>query len=342
LTSWRRGRRGRALRSQVASFALALALALALCYVPTSYYVVMPGAARDVGEMVAVRGEVGGGPGKILLLTVSTRRANLVHAAYAALRPSVDLRHESEFMREGEDWEDYLERTRRMMERSQIAAEVVALKELGYEGAYVDGVGARVVEVFADGPARGVLRVGDVIVRVDGMRIGLLEDLNIAMGRYRIGDLAFFQVRRDGELISVEVPTVENPARPGFAAVRVRVVQEGLTYSVPVPIEFDVDDVSGPSAGLAFALEVADRLLRGEDLTGRRDIAVTGTLDAYGNVGPVGGLRQKVYAARRAGAEVLVVPAQNAGEARRFAGDLEVIPAGTFGEALEALRSRAP
>ena len=52
----------------------------------------------------------------------------------------------------------------------------------------------------------------------------------------------------------------------------------------------------GPSAGLAFTLEVYDAL-SGHHLANGRKIAVTGTMDLAANVGPIGGVRQKVLGA---------------------------------------------
>jgi len=58
----------------------------------------------------------------------------------------------------------------------------------------------------------------------------------------------------------------------------------------------------GPSAGLMFTLGVYD-LVTGQNLTGGRKIASTGTIDVEGNVGIIGGVQQKVVAAEQAEAE---------------------------------------
>jgi PDZ domain-containing protein len=57
-----------------------------------------------------------------------------------------------------------------------------------------------------------------------------------------------------------------------------------------------------------------------------------------GTVAPVGGLKQKTIGARRAGADVFLVPAgENAQEARRYAGKMRVIPVNSYRQALRAL-----
>jgi PDZ domain-containing protein len=93
----------------------------------------------------------------------------------------------------------------------------------------------------------------------------------------------------------------------------------------------------GPSAGLAFTLEVYD-VLSGQHLAKGRKIAVTGTIDLAGEVGPIGGVRQKVLGAVRRRADLVLVPEANAADARAAAhGRIKVIAVTSFREALTAL-----
>ncbi len=113
-------------------------------------------------------------------------------------------------------------------------------------------------------------------------------------------------------------------------------------------IAVDTNDISGPSAGLAMSLAIIDDLTPG-DLTGGKKVAVTGTIDSQGNVGPIGALAQKAIAARRSGAQVFIVPACQdpadrvcaadlATARKRVGDDVEFAPVSTLDEALEALR----
>jgi Lon protease-like protein/universal stress protein family protein len=109
-----------------------------------------------------------------------------------------------------------------------------------------------------------------------------------------------------------------------------------LGYRLPVRAQIDSGDVIGPSAGLAFTLALLDRLTPG-DLTGGRPVAVTGTIALDGTVGPVGAVGQKVASARRAGAEVMLVPRSAYTTALRNRGTMQVVPVGTLAEALAAM-----
>src|SRR5207249_215834 len=83
----------------------------------------------------------------------------------------------------------------------------------------------------------------------------------------------------------------------------------------PFPVTIALDDVGGPSAGLMFALGIYDRLTAG-DLTGGQIVAGTGTIDDDGSVGPIGGIQQKLVAAREHGARYFLTPTGNYDEAR--------------------------
>jgi PDZ domain-containing protein len=68
-------------------------------------------------------------------------------------------------------------------------------------------------------------------------------------------------------------------------------------------------------------------------------VAATGTISLDGSVGAIGGVKQKTYGARAAGADVFLVPAagDNAAQARQYAHGLRIIAVTSFPQALRAL-----
>lgn len=106
----------------------------------------------------------------------------------------------------------------------------------------------------------------------------------------------------------------------------------------PLPYSIQSGEVAGPSAGLAFALEMV-AWISGEDLARGRSIVATGVLDSGGAVAPVGGIAQKAVACREGGVEILIVPEANAAEAARNAGALRVVGVSSLAEALAFLRA---
>ncbi len=111
---------------------------------------------------------------------------------------------------------------------------------------------------------------------------------------------------------------------------------QSATIKLPIRVAIDTGDVGGPSAGLAFALELMQKLGRNV-LHGHR-VAATGEIELNGAVSPIGGIKQKTYGARKAGVDVFLVPAgQNARDARRYAGPVRIIPVRSLDQALHAL-----
>ena len=109
-----------------------------------------------------------------------------------------------------------------------------------------------------------------------------------------------------------------------------------LASDLPVDVEISTGEIGGPSAGLAMTLAVIDVLTPGE-LTGGRNVAVTGEIGLDGSVGPIGGIEQKAHAVRRSGIDVFVVPADQVAEIGDAAGDMEVLGVRTLDEAVAAL-----
>lgn len=110
-----------------------------------------------------------------------------------------------------------------------------------------------------------------------------------------------------------------------------------------VRVKLNLADVGGPSAGLFFSLGIIDKLDgdgRGGDLTGGRTIAGTGTIEANGEIGPVGGVPLKTQAAKRDGATVFLVPKDECADAEAEAPKgLRLVPVTTLDSALDALKS---
>ncbi|MET4157679.1 S16 family serine protease [Agromyces sp. PvR057] len=186
---------------------------------------------------------------------------------------------------------------------SQQDAIAAALVELGYDfprDVTVSGV--------AEGsPAEGVLEDDDVIEQVNGVEVFSIDELRAAVQQNGGDEPAEILVLRGGEEVTVEVTPSDN------GGVFVLGVGVRMVYEFPIDVELQLDDVGGPSAGMMFALGIVDELTPGA-MTGGEIIAGTGTIDAPGAVGPIGGIRQKLWGAKDAGATVFLAPESNCDE----------------------------
>lgn len=305
-------------------------------FAPSDSYLILPDEASPLAPLVKVEGERastdGGG---IYYVDVVVRKASLLEEQISALRPDgSDAVPAHAIVPEGSTFKERREQNLRAMDRSQQIAAAVALRELDFDVGS-DPEGALVVAVAQDAPAAGKLSPSDVLVAVDGEAVATPDDLRRLIGRNEVGETVRLRVRSGSETRTVEVGTIASPNDPDQPIVGIQ-VEQFAEIEVPIEVDIDLGNVGGPSAGLAFALDLVEEL-RGTVDRGNR-VAATGEIQLDGTVSPVGGLKQKTIGAKRAGADVFLVPAgDNAAEARRYADGLRIIAVESFQQALRAL-----
>jgi PDZ domain-containing protein len=214
-------------------------------------------------------------------------------------------------------------------------AEAVALRHLGYK-VVIHLRGALVESTTPGSPASKKLRPGDRITAVDGAAALKNSRLSALISRHRIGERVRITFSRNGARRTVALRTIASPVEPHASMIGV-LIGQAATVELPIKVAIDAGNVGGPSAGLAFALELTDKL--GPDIDRDYRVAATGELFLDGSVGQIGGVKQKVIGARRAGIEFMLVPVDgdNAKEARRYAGNMKIVPVTSFQQALHAL-----
>ena len=238
------------------------------------------------------------------------------------------------------------------MRNAKNDAYYVALSKLGYP-VTIDWGPATIQQISCFGvddtgkcnkrsSAADVLKAGDTITSVDGEPVKTLPDLSPLIDKHQVGDTVTIGFQRDGKDMTGDVTLLAAPDGSGRVLIGVQ-MQDTRVVTIPndIKVDFETNDIGGPSAGLAFTLTLIDRLSEG-DLTGGKKVAVTGTIDVDGNVGAIGGLQSKASAVRQAGAQYFIVPF-NQGEAdiaaaQKAAGPgVTIIPVKTIDEALAAL-----
>jgi Lon-like protease len=312
-----------------------LAVAFVLWTLPAEEFVFEPGNAKPLADRVEVEGARPVGAGDVYYVDVFVRRTSRLEDLFPFLLPDgSDVVPEDELLPPGTSEADRDRQTAADMQRSERVASAVALQALGYD-VEATPTGALVVSVAHDVPAAKKIQSGDVIVAVDGVAVRTPDDLRAQIGKREAGDPVELTVRRGKETSRIRTKTVPTPGDPSRPIVGIRVDQEA-DIELPIDIEIDLGQVGGPSAGLAFGLEIARML--GRNVTKGCDVAATGELALDGSVLPVGGLKQKTIGAEDTGVDVFLVPAgDNAAEARSHAEDLEVIAVDSFQQALRLL-----
>lgn len=306
------------------------------------YYVMSPGSSRPTESLISVSGaQTYENDGAVDFLTVSLRQATPVEALAAWVNPDLDLTPEEDIL--GKQTPDQnRDLNIRMMSDSKDAAQYQALTRLGYT-VESNGTGAVVASVVDSGPSASALVPGDVIVSANGRQISFSQELINAISATAPGSTITlgvepFDATMDGARPARDVQVVlgarESDPSKGFLGVST--FTRDLAFNYPVQISIDSGRVGGPSAGLAFTLGILDVMTPGS-LTGGLKVSATGTMALDGAVGPIGGIHQKVMASRRAGVDLMLVPASEVDEARKYAGDLRIEPVESLTQALEVL-----
>jgi Lon-like protease len=311
---------------------------IAIFQLEIPYFAITPGPAPDVLQLIEISG-VRTKPvtGHLLLTTVSLHEVRVAEAIRGWFDADYEVVSRSAIIPSGETEQDAEQRTTLQMHESQEHAAAAALAFLGYQ-VKVTPIGARVSGLVPGAPATKVLHRGDVIVGADAVTIRKAEEVQAIIRRHQVGDEITLKILRGSDQITLKTKTAGNPEDPTQPIIGV-FLDNVPRVTLPLAVDIESLGIGGPSAGLMYALGIVD-LLDSTDLTRGRTIAGTGAIDIDGTVQPVGGIRQKVGAARSAKAELFLAPLIELREACSRAGDLTVIGVEHLKDAVAALHGQ--
>lgn len=298
----------------VAAF-LSVLLGAVIALLPAPYVIYSPGPATNVlgsvggRQLISITGhetyptkgaldmttvEIFGGPG---------RRLSLLEVMQGWVSRADAVVPEAQVYPPGQTQQQVEKETAAEMTDSQEQATAAALRELGMTVPEK----IRVAEVQDGAPVASVIKVGDVITGINDQAATDSAQLRDEITALKPGTPVTVQVTRDGKDLDLSTTTTSSDGRT--------VLGVGLDpqFRFPVDVSFGTKDVGGPSAGMMFALGIYDMLTPGA-ITGGAKIAGTGTIDSRGQVGPIGGIQQKLVGARQAGARWFLAPADNCNE----------------------------
>ncbi|AOX47022.1 putative protein YlbL [Microbacterium sp. MM2322] len=339
-------------RSTVAglwSLAIAVILLFVMTFLPSAYVIQQPGPVFDtLGTSTNAEGEEvplisvpdeddDTSTGQLDLLTVQVsgnreRTPSWIELALAWFDRSRAVVPIDRIFPAGQTTEQRNTENAALMTDSQVESSAAALRALGYDVPQQIAVAT----VDDSGAAAGLLQQNDVLTTVDGVTAPNVDAVRAAV-QAAAGAPVTIGYERDGAAGTVEI----TPRQTDVNGQQQYLLGVGLmlSFDLPVDVKIQLNDVGGPSAGMMFALGIIDKMSPG-DLTGGQHIAGTGTIDADGNVGPIGGIRQKLYGARDAGATWFLAPAANCNEVVGHVPDgIRVFSTSTLQESLTVLQT---
>lgn len=320
---------------------LAVIAGVILWRYPSDTYLLLPDQAHSASAVVTVRNAKpdndGGG---VYFLDVIERKASVLETMFHQIVDSgASFVPPSTVQPQGANESQTQQFDLQEMATSQQIAAAVALRKLGYKVG-VTANGALIVAVGEGTPAAGKLVPGDVIYGVDGRRVFTTDEARTRLRKHHPGEVVDLAVRNGTGLRTVSIKTIADPQDPTIPIIGV-LLEQAAHIKLPFPVTIDTGNIGGPSAGLAFALEVMEKL--GRDVDRGYKIAATGEIFLDGAVGPIGGAKQKTIGARRSGVDIMLAPAgDNASTARKYAGHMRVIAVESFQQALHALATLPP
>jgi PDZ domain-containing protein len=337
----------RSLTLVIAGIATLVAIAVAVL-VPVPYVILGPGPTLNTlgkdssGQpLITISGHrTYPTAGHLNMVTVSYEggpgvNLNVFQALRAWVDPSEAVVPETELFPPGQTAQQTQQQDTEQMASSQETATAAAFTALHipYQTQVV------VMSTVRGLPASSVLEAGDQILAVDGKPVTGQSGLSSLITSHPAGSVLQLTVLRSGHIVRLDVGTKNAGGQP---VIGVQVQEE---YKFPFTVKITVGDIGGPSAGMMFALAIIDKLTP-VNLTGGKFIAGTGEITSSGQVLPIGGIQQKMIAARDAGATVFLTPASNCADtAGAVPAGLRIVKVGTLTQAiddLEAIKAGKP
>ena len=323
--------------SMLVIFALGL---LTLSFVQAPYVIERPGPVVNVlgkdgdQDVIAITGATTyKTSGQLDLLTVSVvgnreQTPSWSELLWAWLDPAEAIASLDSVFPENQTTEQSEAESTAMMEQSQQDAIAASLLELGYE--FPEHI--YVQEVSKNKPSSGKLVAGDYISAINGVAPNSIDHMREIINEFEGSGTIEVSVVRNSKMLDFDIAPIKNSDDRWVLGIFV-----GTKFDFPVTVDLQLSDIGGPSGGMMFALGIYDQLTPGA-ITGGNHIAGTGTIDVDGTVGPIGGIRQKLYGAQRAGAKFFLAPADNCDEVvGHVPAGLKVFSVRNFKEALSVV-----
>lgn len=327
------------------SWLVVIIISLFITFYQLPYYVTTPGMAKSLSDVVQVEGGFEES-GEFMLTTIRMGKANLLQLGWAKVRDYHHIYPEEDIRPSGVTETEFHERQLHMMDSSKEAAIAVAYQKAN-KFVEIKNNGIYVMDVMEGMPAAKQLEAGDRIYAINNIKIESADEFINIVGQKKIGDKVTLQIDRGNDMNKrVEVKLASFPNNEDKAGLGIRLVTDQSVVVKP-EVTIDTNEIGGPSAGLMFTLEIYNQLTK-KDYTKGYKIAGTGTMNFNGEVGPIGGIEQKIVAADNAGADVFFAPNENGKKDSDYANavktakdietDMKIVPVDTFDDALSFLK----
>lgn len=310
--------------------------AFLICYIPLPYYIYAPGGLVDVGSRFEIKNEK---PikDKFFMAYVSEYKATIPTYLMSKIKKDWELIDKKEVVATNETVEESDLRSKLMLEEANIDAIITAFNAAGKK---VEIEKEDLIISYVDPKSKTDLRVNDVIIKVNDKTFKDKKELQDYLNSLKPNKNINMRVKRDNKEINAKAKTrsIDGKTKIGIMISSLRTIKT----TPEITFKFK-DSESGPSGGFMMSLAIYDTLTK-KNIAGNLKIAGTGTIDAFGNVGEIGGIKHKISGANKDGADIFFAPSgKNYRDAIKYKNDnnydIEIIEIKTFNDALKYLHS---
>ena len=315
-------------------FLIGITITFLLFTIKLPYYIDMPGGVINISERIEIddKNKLNG---TLNFAYVSEMKSTLPTLLVAKLNKDWDiLKKEEVLYTYTEDEMNFIDTL--SLKEAVSNAQYAAFKEANEPFQKVNEK-IYVTNIFEE--AKTDLKIKDQIIKINDIEINQLEDVK-KINEYTPGEKVKITVLndnkeyiREAELISYEGKTI--------IGVSIKETFE-IESDHKIKINYKRKE-SGPSGGMMTALTVYS-YLTDTDLTKNKTVVGTGTIDAEGNIGEIGGVKYKLIGAVKNKADIFLVPnGENYEEAIRIKKeknyDIKIVGVSTLKDAINELKN---
>lgn len=279
---------------------LSMLVVFLLCTVSFPYYINAPGGLINVDDRIEID-DTNLSSGSLNMAYVSEIKATIPTLLYSLFNKSWDVIKEEDITYENETIEETYLRDHLLLEEAVNNAIIVGFTKAQKE---VEVVSLKLIVTYVDANAKTDLEIGDEIISIDGEKVKSTNDIHKLLNQKSINSQVNLKVISDNKELTRKAHLYEENDK-NIIGIMINEQKEVKT-NPKVKLNFKKSE-SGPSGGLMTALAIYNSLIE-EDITHGKKIVGTGTIDEFGNVGSIGGVKYKLEGAVNKKAEIFLVP----------------------------------
>lgn len=327
--------RGKKFIKENYKFLLTLIVMFVFFFYELPFVVYKPGGTIDLSSRIEMENKYDSS-GTLSMAYVSMMKGNIPFVLLSFVIPNWDLVKTEEITINEESVDDTIKRDRLYLEEGLDNATISAYRMAGKE---IKNQKTHQVIVYLTKEAQTDLKVGDVILNINGVDFKTLEELQSYVNSLDIESEPEFLVLRDGKERKCKATLYEVK---GELKIGISIINK-YEYETEPKLEIKTKaSESGSSGGLMTALSIYNALTS-DDITKGRNIVGTGSIDIDGVVSKIGGVKYKLLGASKAHADIFLCPKENYEEALQVVEDnhldLQLIAVETLEDAIKALQN---